>query len=89
MKKNLPILLALAALLVLGVLRYDHFASAYNINSFWRYNSMFALISVGMAFVSDSQMGTLMPKRCWIAVYTACTRTKSSGLRYRLRETAS
>ena len=51
MKKNLPILLALAALLVLGVLRYDHFASAYNINSFWRYNSMFALISVGMAFV--------------------------------------
>jgi ribose/xylose/arabinose/galactoside ABC-type transport system permease subunit len=51
MKKNLPILLALAALLLLGVLRYDHFASAYNINSFWRYNSMFALISVGMAFV--------------------------------------
>ena len=51
MKKNFPILLALAALLVLGVLRYDHFASAYNINSFWRYNSMFALISVGMAFV--------------------------------------
>ena len=51
MKKNLPILLALVALLVLGVLRYDHFASAYNINSFWRYNSMFALISVGMAFV--------------------------------------
>jgi galactofuranose transport system permease protein len=51
MKKNLPILLALVALIVLGVLRYDHFASAYNINSFWRYNSMFALISVGMAFV--------------------------------------
>jgi ribose/xylose/arabinose/galactoside ABC-type transport system permease subunit len=51
MKKNFPILLALAALLLLGVLRYDHFASAYNINSFWRYNSMFALISVGMAFV--------------------------------------
>ena len=51
MKKNLPILLALAALLLLGVLRYDHFASAYNITSFWRYNSMFALISVGMAFV--------------------------------------
>src|ERR1700712_5949518 len=51
MKKNLPILLALAALLVFGVIRYDHFASAYNITSFWRYNSMFALISVGMAFV--------------------------------------
>jgi galactofuranose transport system permease protein len=51
MKKNLPILLALVALVVLGVVRYDHFASAYNINAFWRYNSMFALISVGMAFV--------------------------------------
>lgn len=51
MKKNLPILLALVALLVFGVVRYDHFASAYNITSFWRYNSMFALISVGMAFV--------------------------------------
>ncbi|SAK56400.1 ribose ABC transporter permease [Caballeronia arationis] len=51
MKKNLPILIALVALLVLGVTRYEHFASAYNITSFWRYNSMFALISVGMAFV--------------------------------------
>lgn len=51
MKKNLPILIALAALLVLGVTRYEHFASAYNITSFWRYNSMFALISIGMAFV--------------------------------------
>jgi ribose transport system permease protein len=51
MKKNLPILIALVALLVLGVVRYEHFASAYNITSFWRYNSMFALISVGMAFV--------------------------------------
>jgi ribose transport system permease protein len=51
MKKNLPILIALAALLVLGVVRYEHFASAYNVTSFWRYNSMFALISIGMAFV--------------------------------------
>ena len=51
MKKNLPILLALAALVVFGLVRYEHFGSAYNITSFWRYNSMFALISVGMAFV--------------------------------------
>ncbi|MDR5753261.1 MULTISPECIES: ABC transporter permease [unclassified Caballeronia] len=51
MKKNLPILIALVALLVLGVTRYEHFASAYNITSFWRYNAMFALISIGMAFV--------------------------------------
>jgi galactofuranose transport system permease protein len=51
MRKNLPILIALAVLLVLGVTRYEHFADAYNINSFWRYNSMFLLISIGMAFV--------------------------------------
>jgi ribose/xylose/arabinose/galactoside ABC-type transport system permease subunit len=51
MKKNLPILIALAALLIFGAVRYDHFISVYNITSFWRYNSMFALISVGMAFV--------------------------------------
>ncbi|MEM5438049.1 ABC transporter permease [Paraburkholderia diazotrophica] len=51
MKKNLPILIALGALIVLGLVRYEHFASEYNIMSFWRYNSMFALISVGMAFV--------------------------------------
>jgi ribose transport system permease protein len=51
MKKNLPILIALGALIVLGLVRYEHFASEYNITSFWRYNSMFALISVGMAFV--------------------------------------
>ena len=38
MKKNLPILLALVALVVLGLVRYEHFGSAYNINSFWRYN---------------------------------------------------
>ncbi|SAK50402.1 ribose ABC transporter permease [Caballeronia fortuita] len=51
MKKNLPILVALVALLVLGVTRYEHFLSAYNVTSFWRYNSMFLLISIGMAFV--------------------------------------
>ncbi|MDR5740772.1 ABC transporter permease [Caballeronia sp. LZ016] len=51
MKKNLPILIALVALVVLGLVRYEHFASAYNVTSFWRYNSMFALISIGMAFV--------------------------------------
>ena len=72
MKKNLPILLALAALLLLGVLRYDHFASAYNINSFWRYNSMFALISVGMAFVIitggiDLSVGTVAAQASVVA----------------------
>jgi galactofuranose transport system permease protein len=45
------VLLALALLILFGALRYDGFLSAYNISSVLRYNSMFALISLGMAFV--------------------------------------
>ena len=43
--------LALIALIVIGGLRYERFLSEYNIETFLRYNSMFALISLGMAFV--------------------------------------
>ena len=43
--------LALVALIVIGGLRYERFLSEYNIETFLRYNSMFALISLGMAFV--------------------------------------
>jgi ribose transport system permease protein len=65
MKKNLPILIALAALVVFGVVRYPDFASAYNLTTIWRYNSMFALISIGMAFVIitggiDLSVGSVM-----------------------------
>ncbi len=42
---------ALIALIVLGGLRYERFLSEYNIESFLRYNAMFALIALGMAFV--------------------------------------
>src|ERR1700712_567864 len=96
MKKNLPILLALAALLLLGVLRYDHFASAYNINSFWRYNSMFALISIGMAFVIitggiDLSVGTVAALASvvaaltsvyggWVAVVSGCAAGMAVGV---------
>lgn len=45
------VVIALAALIVFGALRYDNFLSPYNILSFLRYNSMFALIALGMAFV--------------------------------------
>jgi ribose transport system permease protein len=45
------VLLALAALILFGALRYDHFLSPFNILSFLRYNSMFTLIALGMAFV--------------------------------------
>ena len=48
---RLGVILALAALIIFGALRYDNFLSPYNILSFLRYNSMFALIALGMAFV--------------------------------------
>ncbi|WP_435164566.1 ABC transporter permease [Falsirhodobacter sp. 1013] len=48
---HLAVWVALAALLLFGVLRYDNFASAYNLSSFLGYNSMFILISVGMCLV--------------------------------------
>lgn len=43
--------IALFALILFGVLRYDNFSSAYNLSSFLGYNSMFVLISVGMCLV--------------------------------------
>jgi galactofuranose transport system permease protein len=45
------VLIALAALIAFGALRYDHFLGAYNVLSVLRYNSMFALTSLGMGFV--------------------------------------
>jgi ribose transport system permease protein len=42
---------ALIALIVFGALRYDNFLGEFNILTFMRYNSMFALVSLGMAFV--------------------------------------
>ena len=48
---RLGVLVALLALILFGALRYDNFISEYNILSFLRYNSMFALIALGMALV--------------------------------------
>ena len=45
------VLVALAALILFGYLRYDRFLSLYNVMSLLRYNSMFALVSLGMCFV--------------------------------------
>ena len=42
---------AVLALFIFGALRYENFLSAYNLLEFGRYNTMFALISIGMAFV--------------------------------------
>jgi ribose transport system permease protein len=48
---RLGVIVALLALILFGALRYDHFLSPFNILSFLRYNAMFALIALGMAFV--------------------------------------
>ena len=45
------VLIALLLLIAFGALRYDHFLGAYNVLSVLRYNSMFALTSLGMCFV--------------------------------------
>jgi galactofuranose transport system permease protein len=48
---NQGVLIALAALILFGWLRYDHFLSLFNITTVLRYNSMFALVALGMCFV--------------------------------------
>ncbi len=45
------VVLALAALVLFGFLRYDRFLSLFNVMSVLRYNSMFALVALGMCFV--------------------------------------
>lgn len=45
------VLVALLALILFGWQRYDNFLGSYNIFSFLRYNSMFALVALGMCFV--------------------------------------
>ena len=45
------VLFALIALIIFGWLRYENFLGTYNILSVLRYNSMFALVALGMCFV--------------------------------------
>src|SRR5687767_13679223 len=45
------VLLALVALILFGWLRYENFLGAFNVLSVLRYNSMFALVALGMCFV--------------------------------------
>lgn len=44
-------LVGLMLLVLFGALRYEHFLGAFNVLSVMRYNSMFALTSLGMCFV--------------------------------------
>ena len=48
---RLGVIAALLGLILFGALRYDFFLSAFNALSFLRYNSMFALIALGMALI--------------------------------------
>ena len=43
--------MALALLILFGWLRYDNFLGLFNISTVLRYNSMFALVALGMCFV--------------------------------------
>jgi galactofuranose transport system permease protein len=45
------VFVALAVIILFGWLRYDNFLGAFNILSVLRYNSMFALVALGMCFV--------------------------------------
>lgn len=45
------VLIALVALILFGWARYDNFLGSFNILSVLRYNAMFALVSLGMAYV--------------------------------------
>lgn len=45
------VLVALLLLILFGALRYENFLGAYNVLSVLRYNSMFALIALGMCLV--------------------------------------
>ena len=45
------VLVALALLIAFGAFRYENFLGAFNVLSVLRYNSMFALTSLGMCFV--------------------------------------
>ena len=46
------VMIALVALILFGWLRYDdHFLGLFNISTVLRYNSMFALVALGMCFV--------------------------------------
>ena len=81
------VVIALVLLLLFGALRYDHFLGAYNVLSVLRYNSMFALTSLGMCFVImtagiDLSVGTtaaLRQRRLGAAVARMASFPGSSG----------
>jgi ribose/xylose/arabinose/galactoside ABC-type transport system permease subunit len=67
-------LLALLLIIVFGAWRYDGFISEYNVLSVLRYNSMFALVGLGMCFVImtggiDLSVGSVAAMSSVVAAY--------------------
>ena len=78
------VLIALLLLILFGTFRYEKFLSAFNVLTVLRYNSMFALVALGMCFVSmsggiDLSVGTtaalgsvvsalLSPRGAWLGM---------------------
>jgi ribose transport system permease protein len=83
------VLLALAALILFGWLRYDNFLGAFNVLSVLRYNAMFALVALGMAYVImtggiDLSVGSTAALGSVVAALlspTACCRGSSAASR--------
>ena len=70
------VVVALLALILFGGLRYDNFLGSFNILSVLRYNSMFALISLGMCFVImtggiDLSVGSVAALGSVVAAYAS------------------
>lgn len=72
--QSVAVWIALFALILFGVLRYDNFGGAYNFGSFLNYNSMFIVIALGMCFVIitggiDLSVGSVAAFSSVIAAY--------------------
>ncbi|WP_035485171.1 ABC transporter permease [Geminicoccus roseus] len=71
---SLGVIIALVLLMLFGAWRYDGFMSSYNILSVLRYNSMFALVALGMCFVImtggiDLSVGSVAALSSVVAAY--------------------
>lgn len=72
--QSIVVWVALAALIIFGLLRYENFGGAYNITSFLNYNAIFIIIAVGMCFVImcggiDLSVGSVAAFTSVIAAY--------------------
>jgi ribose/xylose/arabinose/galactoside ABC-type transport system permease subunit len=70
------VVIALALLILFGYLRYENFLGLFNIMSVLRYNSMFALVALGMCFVImtggiDLSVGTVAALGSVAAAYAS------------------